>query len=75
MQPGGTIHSCHLTSLCLHVPRADAAGLGIFRCNNLEGRIALLTKKTLSFFAHPTAVEGLNLLLASVPALQAFKAA
>jgi hypothetical protein len=35
----------HLASLCLHVPRASAAGLGIFDGNNLEVRIMMLTEK------------------------------
>ena len=34
-----------LASLCLHVPRAGAAGLGIFDGDNLEVRIMMLTKK------------------------------
>ena len=38
----------HLASLCLHVPRANAAGLGIFDGDNLETRIMRLTGKTLS---------------------------
>jgi beta-lactamase regulating signal transducer with metallopeptidase domain len=35
-----------LASLCLHVPRGNAAGLGIFDGDNLEARIMILTKKT-----------------------------
>ena len=35
-------------SLCLHVPRARAAELGIFDGDNLEVRIMVLTKKKLS---------------------------
>ncbi len=35
----------HLASLCLHVPRANAAGLGIFDGDNLEDRIMMLTEK------------------------------
>jgi beta-lactamase regulating signal transducer with metallopeptidase domain len=38
----------HLASLCLHVPRANAAGLGIFDGDNLETRIMMLTEKRLS---------------------------
>jgi len=38
----------HLASLCLHVPRGNAAGLGIFDGDNLETRIMMLTDKTLS---------------------------
>jgi hypothetical protein len=38
----------HLASLCLHVPRDNAAGLGIFDGDNLEARIMMLTEKTLS---------------------------
>ena len=38
----------HLASLCLHVPRAGAAGLGIFDGDNLEVRIMMLTEKKLS---------------------------
>jgi len=38
----------HLASLCLHVPRASAAGLGIFDSDNLEVRIMMLTEKKLS---------------------------
>ena len=38
----------HLASLCLHVPRASAAGLGIFDGDNLEVRIMMLTEKKLS---------------------------
>jgi beta-lactamase regulating signal transducer with metallopeptidase domain len=38
----------HLASLCLHVPRANAAGLGIFDGDNLETRIIMLTDKTRS---------------------------
>src|SRR5467141_1954299 len=35
----------HVASLCLHVPRANAAGLGIFDGDNLEDRIMMLTEK------------------------------
>jgi beta-lactamase regulating signal transducer with metallopeptidase domain len=38
----------HLASLCLHVPRDNAAGLGIFDGDNLEDRIMMLTKNRLS---------------------------
>jgi beta-lactamase regulating signal transducer with metallopeptidase domain len=38
----------HLASLCLRVPRANAAGLGIFDGDNLETRIIMLTQKSLS---------------------------
>lgn len=38
----------HLASLCLRVPRASAAGLGIFNGDNLEVRIMMLTEKTRS---------------------------
>src|SRR5215469_5668015 len=38
----------HLASLCLHVPRGNAAGLGIFDGDNLETRIMMLTEKTRS---------------------------
>src|ERR1700730_8187158 len=38
----------HLASLCLHVPRGNAAGLGIFDGDKLETRITMLTEKTLS---------------------------
>jgi beta-lactamase regulating signal transducer with metallopeptidase domain len=38
----------HLASLCLHVPRASSAGLGIFDGDNLEVRIMMLTEKKLS---------------------------
>ena len=38
----------HLASLCLHVPRASAAGLGIFDGDNLGVRIMMLTEKKLS---------------------------
>ena len=38
----------HLASLCMHVPRANAAGLGIFDGDNLETRIMMLTNKTRS---------------------------
>jgi beta-lactamase regulating signal transducer with metallopeptidase domain len=38
----------HLASLCLHVPRGNAAGLGIFDGDNLETRIMMLTEKRLS---------------------------
>ncbi len=37
-----------LASLCLHVPRANAVGLGIFDGDNLETRIMMLTEKRLS---------------------------
>ena len=37
-----------LASLCLHVPRSNAVALGIFDADNLETRIMMLTKKTLS---------------------------
>ncbi len=38
----------HLASLCLHTPRGNAAGLGIFDGDNLETRIMMLTEKRLS---------------------------
>jgi beta-lactamase regulating signal transducer with metallopeptidase domain len=38
----------HLASLCLHVPRASAVGLGIFDGDNLEDRIMMLTEKPTS---------------------------
>jgi beta-lactamase regulating signal transducer with metallopeptidase domain len=38
----------HLASLCLHTPRANAVGLGIFDGDNLETRIMMLTEKRLS---------------------------
>ena len=38
----------YLASLCLDVPRARAAGLGIFDGDNLEVRIMMLTEKTRS---------------------------
>jgi beta-lactamase regulating signal transducer with metallopeptidase domain len=38
----------HLASLCLHTPRVNASGLGIFDGDNLETRIMILTKKTRS---------------------------
>jgi beta-lactamase regulating signal transducer with metallopeptidase domain len=38
----------HLASLCLLVPRGNAAGLGIFDGDNLETRIMRLTGRTLS---------------------------
>ncbi|HZD49600.1 MAG TPA: M56 family metallopeptidase [Silvibacterium sp.] len=38
----------HLASLCLHVPRCNAVGLGIFDGDNLETRIMMLTEKRLS---------------------------
>jgi len=38
----------HLASLCLHVHRANIAGLGIFDGDNLEARIMMLTEKRLS---------------------------
>ena len=37
-----------LASLCLHVPRADAMGLGIFNGDNLEDRIMKLIEKRTS---------------------------
>ncbi len=37
-----------LASLCLHTPRGNAVGLGIFDGENLETRITLLTEKRLS---------------------------
>jgi hypothetical protein len=37
-----------LASLCLRVPRSNAVALGIFDGDNLEDRIMMLTKKTLS---------------------------
>jgi beta-lactamase regulating signal transducer with metallopeptidase domain len=37
-----------LASLCLHKPRGNAVGLGIFDGDNLETRIMMLTEKTLS---------------------------
>jgi beta-lactamase regulating signal transducer with metallopeptidase domain len=37
-----------LASLCLHTPRGNAVGLGIFDGENLETRIMLLTEKRLS---------------------------
>jgi hypothetical protein len=37
-----------LASLCLHTPRANAVGLGIFDGDNLETRIMMLTEKRLS---------------------------
>ncbi len=49
----------HLASLCLHVPHANAAGLGIFDGDNLETRIMRLTGKTLSLSR--TGVIGLAL--------------
>jgi beta-lactamase regulating signal transducer with metallopeptidase domain len=49
----------HLASLCLHVPRGNAAGLGIFDGENLETRIMMLTEKTLSLSR--TGVIGLAL--------------
>ena len=49
----------HLASLCLHVPRGNAAGLGIFDGDNLETRITMLTEKTLSLSR--TGVMGLAL--------------
>jgi len=49
----------HLASLCLHVPRGNAAGLGIFDGDNLETRIMMLTDKTLSLSR--TGVIGLAL--------------
>jgi beta-lactamase regulating signal transducer with metallopeptidase domain len=38
----------HLASLCLHVRHGNAVGLGFFDGDNLETRIMMLTKKTLS---------------------------
>ena len=38
----------HLASLCLHVPRASSAGLGIFAGDDLEVRVMMLTEKKLS---------------------------
>jgi beta-lactamase regulating signal transducer with metallopeptidase domain len=38
-----------LASLCLHVPRGNPAGLGIFDGDNLEDRIMVLTEKRTSF--------------------------
>ncbi|HEY1946769.1 MAG TPA: M56 family metallopeptidase [Bryobacteraceae bacterium] len=38
----------HLASLCLHVRRGNAVGLGFFDGDNLETRIMMLTRKTLS---------------------------
>lgn len=35
----------HVASLCLHAPRSNAAGLGIFDGDNLEARIRMLTEK------------------------------
>ena len=37
-----------LASLCLHTPRGNAVGLGIFDFKNLEDRIMMLTEKRLS---------------------------
>jgi hypothetical protein len=37
-----------LASLCLHVPRSNAIGLGIFDGDNLEDRIMMLTEKRTS---------------------------
>ncbi len=37
-----------LASLCLHTPRGNAVGLGIFDGKNLEDRIMMLTEKKLS---------------------------
>lgn len=37
-----------LASLCLHVPRSNAMGLGIFDGDNLEDRIMMLTEKRTS---------------------------
>ena len=37
-----------LASLCLHAPRGNAVGLGIFDGENLETRIMMLTEKRLS---------------------------
>ena len=37
-----------LASLCLHAPRGNAVGLGIFDGDNLETRIMMLTEKRLS---------------------------
>jgi beta-lactamase regulating signal transducer with metallopeptidase domain len=49
----------HVASLCLHIPRGDTVGLGIFDADNLEVRIMKLTKKTLSLSL--TGVIGLAL--------------
>lgn len=49
----------HLASLCLHVRRGNAAGLGIFDGDNLEARIMMLTEKKLSLSR--TSVIGLVL--------------
>ena len=49
----------HLASLCLHVPRGNTVGLGIFDGDNLEARIMMLTKKKHSFSR--TAVVGMIL--------------
>jgi beta-lactamase regulating signal transducer with metallopeptidase domain len=48
-----------LASLCLHVPRGNAVGLGIFDGENLEARIMTLTEKRLSLSR--TGVVGLAL--------------
>jgi beta-lactamase regulating signal transducer with metallopeptidase domain len=48
-----------LASLCLHVPRGNAAGLGIFDGDNLEDRIMMLTEK--KFSLSRTGVIGLVL--------------
>ena len=48
-----------LASLCLHVPRGNTVALGIFDGDNLEDRIMMLTKKTLSLSR--TGVIGLAL--------------
>jgi beta-lactamase regulating signal transducer with metallopeptidase domain len=48
-----------LASLCLRVPRSNTVALGIFDGDNLEDRIMMLTKKTLSLSR--TGVIGLAL--------------
>jgi len=48
-----------LSSLCLRVPRSNTVALGIFDSDNLEDRIMMLTKKTLSLSR--TGVIGLAL--------------
>ena len=68
-----------LASLCLHVPRGNAAGLGIFDGDNLETRITMLTRKTLSLsrtgvigFALATSITfGAGAVLAHAMSLQA----
>jgi beta-lactamase regulating signal transducer with metallopeptidase domain len=72
----------HLASLCLHVPRGNAAGLGIFDGDNLEARIMMLTKKTRSlsrtsliWLAVATSITfGAGALLAHAMSLQASSA-